>query len=472
MAAARPGRACRAMRGAGSWRTQGVAPGRRVLLYCPGDKVWHERLLLWPVTPTRWVIITPDGDLYDEDLERGDTCPWWWGDVGNCRLVPLDGGLPADGWAVFARTDRFRTELSDDIVKQNVVLGKQMSEATVAAEGLPAPPPVTSAYNWSGQLVDVMSIQTRLAGRRGFGFTLPLESAAGAVGRWSPDPGLLGGVATAAGGLVAAPGAAAAGAAAGLAPGKLGAAVPAGWAAPAGQGLGSDEEVWLVADMMHEQFGQMVPITKHDFVLGEYAIGIRDNRPISLVKVDEADAAGFIERRCQRLRELLGKHGKDDDDKDLRKRLGLAEECAGGTAAVEAPTEDGGNPRLWLDMGRLDKGISSSEGAYRQLSALLEAFYGAGTFDQANMPTLVAYEVLARRVQNIIDACAQDPQQPVLSNARFSDIGTAADLMAPELLHYVARRAREEAEVEATRTRSPLPARAPDLGLLAYNLVK
>ena len=88
------------------------------------------------MTLTGWVIIKPDGDLHDEGLEQGD--------AGGCRLVPLDGSPPADGWGVFANTYRFRTELNDNTVNQNVVLGKQKSEAIVAAEGLPAPPPATS----------------------------------------------------------------------------------------------------------------------------------------------------------------------------------------------------------------------------------------------------------------------------------------------------------------------------------------
>ena len=33
------------------------------------DPHWHhERLFLYPVTRYRWVVLTADGDLYDEDL--------------------------------------------------------------------------------------------------------------------------------------------------------------------------------------------------------------------------------------------------------------------------------------------------------------------------------------------------------------------------------------------------------------------
>eukprot|EP00971_Amphidinium_carterae_P341554 6480411-Amphidinium_carterae.1 len=47
-------------------------PGGSLLAWYSDDDVYHERLLVWPVvnetTDCRWVIQTPDGDLYVEPL--------------------------------------------------------------------------------------------------------------------------------------------------------------------------------------------------------------------------------------------------------------------------------------------------------------------------------------------------------------------------------------------------------------------
>ena len=47
-----------------------LIPGRAVGVWYEGDDVWHERLLLHPTgTPGLWVVRTPDGDVYDEQID-------------------------------------------------------------------------------------------------------------------------------------------------------------------------------------------------------------------------------------------------------------------------------------------------------------------------------------------------------------------------------------------------------------------
>ena len=46
-----------------------LMPGSRWLLRYPDDlDWWHERVFAWPITNTRWVVRTGDGDEYDENL--------------------------------------------------------------------------------------------------------------------------------------------------------------------------------------------------------------------------------------------------------------------------------------------------------------------------------------------------------------------------------------------------------------------
>lgn len=63
-----------------------MEPGRRILVGYVGEELWHERLLLArvPGKPSHWVILTPDDDMYIEDLRA----------CAGVRVVPVEGGLP------------------------------------------------------------------------------------------------------------------------------------------------------------------------------------------------------------------------------------------------------------------------------------------------------------------------------------------------------------------------------------------
>lgn len=124
-----------------------------------------------------------------------------------------------------------------------------------------------------------------------------------------------------------------------------------------------------------------------------------------------------------------------------------------------------GNPRLWLEGWCRNRGIHHHDRVYHELSVLLEMYFVAGTFDQINVPSLVCFEVAARRVQSVVDAHSADGQKPSWGSAQlFSESGNPDALIAPELRQYVARRAREEAEIEATRQRSRTLSLAVDAG--------
>ena len=51
-------------------RASGGYPGLRVAVTYKDDPGWmHERLMLWEVEPDRFVVLTPDGDMYEEMRE-------------------------------------------------------------------------------------------------------------------------------------------------------------------------------------------------------------------------------------------------------------------------------------------------------------------------------------------------------------------------------------------------------------------
>eukprot|EP00959_Pyramimonas_sp_CCMP1952_P292802 6123588-Pyramimonas_sp.AAC.1 len=58
------------------WWTRAL-PGERVVCRFSDDEVDHERVLLHYVAEGEWVILTPDGDIYAEDMscENPETGP-------------------------------------------------------------------------------------------------------------------------------------------------------------------------------------------------------------------------------------------------------------------------------------------------------------------------------------------------------------------------------------------------------------
>ena len=64
--------------------------GETFLFWYDDDTVFHERMALWQVSGSTWMVLTPDGDMYAEDVACGDPA------AGPRRVVPLpsDGTLP------------------------------------------------------------------------------------------------------------------------------------------------------------------------------------------------------------------------------------------------------------------------------------------------------------------------------------------------------------------------------------------
>ena len=61
-----------------------LRPRDRVLVWYSGDKVWHERLLVRPVSSSLWFIATPDRDAYLERIVGGARTD------SPIKCVPLD----------------------------------------------------------------------------------------------------------------------------------------------------------------------------------------------------------------------------------------------------------------------------------------------------------------------------------------------------------------------------------------------
>eukprot|EP00959_Pyramimonas_sp_CCMP1952_P171197 3577128-Pyramimonas_sp.AAC.1 len=42
-------------------------PGRMFMVFCEGDAWGHERVLIWPLSASRWLARAPRGDFHGED---------------------------------------------------------------------------------------------------------------------------------------------------------------------------------------------------------------------------------------------------------------------------------------------------------------------------------------------------------------------------------------------------------------------
>ena len=112
----------------------------------------------------------------------------------------------------------------------------------------------------------------------------------------------------------------------------------------------------------------------------------------------------------------------------------------------------GRTPKGWVETFVREKGLTSQDRVVHELRCLAEIMELAGTFDQLNLANLASMEFLGRRIQAIVDAHTVNPQKPNYeSSTLFTGVLRAADGIAPELRNYVARRARDEAEVEKQR---------------------
>ena len=101
-------------------------PGHRVLVWYDDDNVWHERLLLWPYGDAGlrgWLIETPDGDVYDEELREGDS-------ITRLRGVHDDGRRGRVEEAVYASL----AEIAVEALRRRFREARARVERELAAE--------------------------------------------------------------------------------------------------------------------------------------------------------------------------------------------------------------------------------------------------------------------------------------------------------------------------------------------------
>ncbi|CAK0813443.1 unnamed protein product, partial [Prorocentrum cordatum] len=109
-------------------------------------------------------------------------------------------------------------------------------------------------------------------------------------------------------------------------------------------------------------------------------------------------------------------------------------------------------PTAWLEARGRRRHVAPSDRAYHQLRVLAESFEQSWCYDQVNMPCLAGIEVLMRRFQTLLEAHSVPGAKPNYSMASaYSGTAMLEDAAAPDLRIYGARRLKEKVLEESAQ---------------------
>merc|ERR1712194_270071 len=111
-------------------------PGDHCEVYYEGEKHPHERVMLWPTGPNTWIVGSPDGDEWEEDLSGTDPSS---GPLKSAPLTRMGGHRNKDGHRMY----RFRAPLSNKTLTDSIGLAR---DEAVAHESLDIGRPLPLEY--------------------------------------------------------------------------------------------------------------------------------------------------------------------------------------------------------------------------------------------------------------------------------------------------------------------------------------
>lgn len=419
---------------------QALKPGKRVLLWYRDDNVWHENMIAWIIGGQRAVIFTPDSDMYIEDLGCNGA-----GGPTRLRGLTSNNKFPR-GLNVY----RFRDAISDDQIKQLISEAKILVKSELGGD----PPDPLIITNSDG--IDVTYEEF---------FGVPSGPARMRIHGKSPASGSDGPKNAR----------------------KISAALA--------------DYVWVSAEPLGGLvLGQEVSLSVDtDVQIGDRtAIALRNGSWVKVEMIRVSDAADYAAKRIDLFKKADGsppgglkvldalrsgaesgeKKDAVEDEGDVRtlwidydehgeryKRWRdvcreshsptLGDKPLDGPVtalhAIKHMERHGGDPRMWLQMWMRTKHISTTDRVYHEMKVLCDALFYAGTFDQVNIPALMGFEVVCRRMQAIVDAYA-DPSKPSWENAKlFTGQGSPEDLVSPTFRSYATKKNRDELELLQAR---------------------
>ena len=113
----------------------------------------------------------------------------------------------------------------------------------------------------------------------------------------------------------------------------------------------------------------------------------------------------------------------------------------------------GGDPKRWLAEWMRAKQIQEGDRVSFEMKVLIECLYIGGTYDQLNLSGLASIEIIARRIQAIVDAYSAGPIPDWHSAKVMTLYRSPEDAISPQLRSWAARRNKEELDLAQTRAK-------------------
>ena len=102
---------------------------------------------------------------------------------------------------------------------------------------------------------------------------------------------------------------------------------------------------------------------------------------------------------------------------------------------------------MWLTQYMIAKKLEASDRNIHELRVLVDVLHFGGTVDQLNVGSIVAFEVVTRRIGTICDPIGNGVGKPNWNRAKhFSGTGSIDDGIPPAMRAHVARKQREDRE--------------------------
>jgi hypothetical protein len=112
------------------------------------------------------------------------------------------------------------------------------------------------------------------------------------------------------------------------------------------------------------------------------------------------------------------------------------------------------DPRCWLEKWRQLKKLELSDRVMHELTPLVESLQAGGSYDCLNLPSLLSFEIIVRRIYQVTDAYA-NPGKISWANSKYFRGTVGIDEIVPqEMRSFVHRESRAEVELAAARART------------------
>ena len=114
----------------------------------------------------------------------------------------------------------------------------------------------------------------------------------------------------------------------------------------------------------------------------------------------------------------------------------------------------GGDPSNWMLQSAREKHIQATDRTWHELRVLTQSLQSFGSYDQLNLGACAGVEIICRRIQAIADAHSVPGRVDWSNGKYFAGQGDVGDAVSSQLRQWVARRAKDDAEIDTARERA------------------